>query len=490
MSETEGIPGLVAVAQAAQRIGVSEQHVRTMIREGTLRATMLAGRWLIADESVNQAVQQRASQSEHDRQRRFTKTNGLLALSFFSGAMGLDQGLERAGINIALACETDKATRKTIAANRPDVALLGDISQYTSAQILSAAGLEKGDDVDIITGGPPCQAFSTAGARRGFNDARGNVFLQYIDVIAQIMPRYAVIENVRGLLSAPLNHRPHSERHEAWTPADVERPGGALLHVVDRLRQCGYTITFNLYNAANFGVPQARERVIIICSRDATAVPHLMPTHSETGLYGLPLWLTLRDAIGDMREVKHEHGAFPEDRLRFYRLLGPGQYWKHLDPSLHEAALGASLRSGGGKTGFLRRLAWDRPSCTLVTSPTMPATDICHPTELRPLSVQEYKRIQQFPDEWVVCGSLTDQYRQLGNAVPVGLGEAVGRAIVAHSSGKPNIPPHQFPFSRYRDCDEKAWEARVRPQFAAIAIVNRSELEVGAIPERQLQLWD
>ena len=185
-------------------------------------------------------------------------------------------------------------------------------------------------------------------------------------------------------------------------------------------------MTFNLYNAANFGVPQSRERVIIICSRDNSPVSHLIPTHSERGLSNLPKWLTLHDAIGDMAHVEHNHDQFPEDRLRFYRLLGPGQYWKHLDPSLHEKALGASLRSGGGKTGFLRRLAWDRPSCTLVTSPTMPATDICHPTELRPLSVEEYKRIQQFPDEWEVCGSITDQYRQIGNAVPVGLGQAVG----------------------------------------------------------------
>jgi DNA (cytosine-5)-methyltransferase 1 len=120
------------------------------------------------------------------------------------------------------------------------------------------------------------------------------------------------------------------------------------------------------------------------------------------------------------------------------------KYWKYLPEELQREALGKSYFSGGGKTGFLRRLAWDKPSCTLVTAPNMPATDICHPTERRPLSIEEYKRIQQFPDHWEVCGSLKDQYRQIGNAVPVGLGEAVGRAILRHMAGEPEYPP---PFS-------------------------------------------
>lgn len=489
VNETSNIPELLTVSDAANRLGVSEQRIRTLVRDSVIQATMLGGRWLIPVSEINNILHRRASTEEQDRRRANMSTPPLVALSFFSGAMGLDQGLEREGISVVLACETDKATRKTIATNRPDIALLGDISQYSAAQILDAAGLTSGDEVDVITGGPPCQAFSTAGARRGFSDSRGNVFLQYIDLILNIRPRYAIIENVRGLLSAPLNHRPHSERGSDWAPADVERPGGALLHVLDKLRAGGYFVTFNLYNAANFGVPQSRERVIIICSRDNSPVSHLIPTHSERGLFNLPKWLTLHDAIADMAHVEHNHDQFPEDRLRFYRLLGPGQYWKHLDPSLHEDALGASLRSGGGKTGFLRRLAWDRPSCTLVTSPTMPATDICHPTELRPLSVEEYKRIQQFPDEWEVCGSITDQYRQIGNAVPVGLGQAVGRAIVRHSSGQAAEGLAGFPYSRYRDCDEKSWEARHRPNFgSSLSAASGGSLATDE-RNRQLQLW-
>lgn len=392
-----------------------------------------------------------------DKSRTSKKLPKLKALSFFSGALGLDQGLEKAGLNLLLACEMNKACRQTITANRPDIALLGDIWKYSFSEIREAAGLASTDEIDLIVGGPPCQAFSTAGARRGFEDERGNVFLRYIELILSMRPRYAVIENVRGLLSAPMSHTPHAERNAEWTPEGDRQPGGALMHVLNLLRQGGYKVSFNLYNAANFGVPQSRERVILICSRDGDAVPHLMPTHSQDGSYGLPKWRTLRDALEGIDPKKGLHAEFPEDRLRFYRLLTAGQYWKHLPKDLHRAALGGSLDSGGGKTGFYRRLDWDKPSCTLVTSPTMPATDICHPDENRPLSVEEYKRIQQFPDDWKMCGSMTDQYKQIGNAVPVGLGEAVGRSILAHMKGKPLFPPKDFPFSRYKGTSEVNW---------------------------------
>lgn len=376
--------------------------------------------------------------------------------------MGLDMGLEKAGIHVLLASEIDPASRRTIVANRPDIALIGDIWKYSADEILAAANLSRSIDVDVMVGGPPCQAFSTAGARRGFKDERGNVFLRYIDLVLDVRPKYAVIENVRGLLSAPMNHRPHSDRDNGWIPSNDEKPGGALMYVLKKLRDAGYGVTFNLYNAANFGVPQSRERVVILCSRDGTKLPHLMPTHAESPRYGLPKWRTLRDAFEGLDPKSGDHVEFPKERLRFYRMLGPGQYWKHLPPDLHRKALGASLDSGGGKTGFLRRLDWDKPSCTLVTSPCMPATDICHPTEDRPLSIQEYKRIQQFPDDWVVCGSIADQYRQIGNAVPVGLGEAIGRAILSNLQGKEEIPPPNFPYSRYKNTDEISWEARTR----------------------------
>jgi len=382
-------------------------------------------------------------------------TEKLNALSFFSGAMGLDIGLEKAGINTVLACEFDRACRQTILANRPQIGLLGDINAYSVDQILEQAGLRR-EEVDLIVGGPPCQAFSTAGRRKGFEDHRGNVFLRFIDVILDVRPRYFVIENVRGLLSAPLKHRPHSERglHADLTAEEVG--GGALTHIINLLEEGGYSVSFNLYNSANFGTPQVRERVVIIGSRDGTRVPYLAPTHSNFPEYGLPAWRTVREAIAQL-PPQSDHLAFPESRLKYYRMLKEGQYWRHLPPDLHKEAMGASYFAGGGKTGFYRRIAWDKPSCTLVTHPAMPATDICHPVEDRPLSVTEYKRLQQFPDEWRLCGTMIDQYKQIGNAVPVGLGEAIGRAIIAHSSGENVSPPADFKFSRYRGTDDITW---------------------------------
>ena len=481
------IPEIITASQAANLIGVSEQRVRTLLRKGSIEGKQAGKQWLTTEAAVRQYINQGATPPPEDRRRKVGKLPKLKALSFFSGAMGLDQGLEKAGIELLLACEFDKTCRRTITANRPDIALLGDIWKYDAHQIRDYAGLGAEDDIDVMVGGPPCQAFSTAGARRGFNDDRGNAFLRYIDLILELRPRFAVIENVRGLLSAPMLHTPHVERDKDWEPAPEERAGGALLHVLDRLRAGGYGVSFNLYNAANFGVPQSRERVILICSRDGKKLPHLKPTHSQDGSFGLPKWRNLRDAIESLDSGIGDYEQFPEERLRFYRMLGPGQYWKHLPVRLHRKALGNSLDAGGGKTGFLRRLDWNKPSCTLVTSPTMPATDICHATEHRPLSVQEYARIQQFPDDWVICGSISDQYKQLGNAVPVGLGEAVGHAILAHIEGRDEQPPDSFPFSRYKATDETTWEAQTRERLGLKRKTPRTKKD--ADNEYQACLW-
>ena len=478
----------ISSKKAAELLSVSEQRVRTLLRNGAIEGKQIGKLWITTMAAVQTFLSSGAAPPPQDRARASAPMPKLKALSFFSGAMGLDQGLEKAGIHLLLACEIDKASRRTITANRPEIGLLADIWKYSSADIREAAGLKSSDVIDIIVGGPPCQAFSTAGARRGFEDDRGNAFLRYIDIILELQPKYAVIENVRGLLSAPMIHTPHSERGPDWKPAPEERSGGALHHVLNMLRAGGYEVTFNLYNAANFGVPQSRERVILICSRDGSKVPHLFPTHSQDESFGLPKWRTLREALNGLDPKAGDHAEFPEDRLRYYRLLTSGQYWKHLPAHLHREALGNSLDSGGGKTGFLRRLDWNKPSCTLVTSPTMPATDIGHPEENRPLSIQEYKRIQQFPDEWIVCGSLTDQYKQIGNAVPVGLGEAVGKAILAHMSKKGGTPPHNFPFSRYKGTNESAWEANTRICMGLDKQPIKEKLNRASIPSSKKKL--
>lgn len=382
-----------------------------------------------------------------------TQPNQFNALSFFSGAMGLDQGLEQLGINIRIACEFDKWCQQTIKANRPDLPLISNILDYDAKEIRKIAGLRHNETIDLVHGGPPCQAFSTAGARKSFEDERGNVFLHFLDVALDLRPRFLVIENVRGLLSAPLRHRPHNLRTKELPLKDDEQAGGALRLVIKILKSAGYSVSFNLYNSANFGSPQTRERVVIICARNGKLIQHLSPTHAEDGRFGLLPWKTFREAVANL-PVKKKFIPFPENRLAYYRMLSEGQYWKHLPIDMQKSALGKSYFSGGGKTGFLRRLAWDKPSPTLVTHPAMPATDLGHPSEDRPLSVEEYKRVQEFADNWEISGSLIQQYKQIGNAVPISLGRAIGRLLLAVDSGVELPIPPGFKFSRYRNTSE------------------------------------
>ena len=166
-------------------------------------------------------------------------------MSFFSGALGLDLGLEQAGFEPICYNEIEKRFCETIRVNRPNVNLYDtDIRELNEKKLLKENSLKKGE-LFAIVGGPPCQAFSTAGRRKGLNDSRGNVFLHFINLIKELKPKYAIIENVRGLLSTPLKHRPHSQRGRGFPPLTLdESPGGALVHIISNLRNAGYKLSF------------------------------------------------------------------------------------------------------------------------------------------------------------------------------------------------------------------------------------------------------
>lgn len=456
---------LLSVIETAETLGCSAQYVRKLLREGRLAGKKIGDSWIINDDTLESFDRKDLRTKKNDvpdrKSRKAPKQGALNCLSFFSGAMGLDIGLEQEGINILLACETDNACRRTIVANEPGIGLIGDIRDYTAGEILEYANLKENGQVDIIVGGPPCQAFSTAGKRLGFQDERGNVFLKYIEVIREIQPQYAVIENVRGLFSSALSIDIDDEITRSYDINWAKTPGSTLFYIKKKLETAGYNVTFNLYNSANFGSPQIRERVVITCTKSPNPVPYLRPTHSNEEGFGLERWRTFRDAVAGLDPARCDHIDFSEKRLKYIKMLKPGENWRNLPKELQPEAMGNSYHLGGGKTGFYRRLDWDSPSPTVVTHPAMPATELAHPTENRPLSIQEYKRIQEFPDDWVIEGSLLDKYKQIGNAVPVGLGRAIGRTIAAHRQGVETAAPEGFPYSRYKGTSDHEFETGI-----------------------------
>jgi DNA (cytosine-5)-methyltransferase 1 len=354
----------------------------------------------------------------------------LPVISLFSGALGLDLGLEAAGFELAVAVECDPFAAKTIRTNRPKVPVIERrLEKVTTREILQQAGLKPGEAA-VVTGGPSCQAFSTAGQRGSVSDPRGGMFRQFMRVVKEARPRFFVMENVKGVLSAAVRHRPLDKRgpgHRALDPA--EQLGSALLTILRELRKTGYYIVFDLLNAADYGVPQARERVLFIGSRDGEPIWMPTATHAELPSTGLLPWVTLKQAIGRLRQKKPQFTRLPPSKAKYLKLVPTGGNWKDLPTRLQAEALGAAYVSWGGRSGFCRRLAWDRPAPALTTRPDSKATMLCHPTELRPLSIREYAAIQQFPRDWKLDGSIPQKYKQLGNAVPVGLGKAVGLAL-------------------------------------------------------------
>ena len=352
-------------------------------------------------------------------------------ISLFSGAMGLDLGLEAAGLNVMVALECNPYPIATIGRNRPSLPLIDrPIEDVSSNEILEAAQLTPGEAFAVI-GGPSCQVFSTAGRRRSLADPRSTMFKHFVRVIRDTQPKFFVMENVRGLLSAAVRHRPLKQRGPGYPRlAEEEQLGSAFRVVAETLRDLGYYCVFDVLNAADYGVPQTRQRLVIIGSRDGRKLRMPEPTHSPDGDDGLPKWRTLGEALNDLNEDNPDYYHFCPAKERYIKLIPEGGNWRQLPEELRSAALGSAFRSWGGRSGFFRRLSRERPSPALTTRPDSKATTLCHPTELRPLTVGEYARIQQFPDDWVFEGSVRKKYEQVGNAVPIGLGRAIGNAIV------------------------------------------------------------
>lgn len=351
-------------------------------------------------------------------------------ISLFSGALGLDLGLEQAGFEVRVAVECNRFAAETIRLNRPHLPLLQRrIEEIKTSEILAKAGMKPGE-ATVVTGGPSCQAFSTAGQRGSVSDPRGLMFREFLRVVREARPRFFVMENVRGVLSAAIRHRPLNRRGPGFPPLSPgEELGSALKVILRELGSLGYHVLFDLVNSADFGVAQARERVLFIGSRDGEPVEIPERTHAQKPGDGFRPWLSLRDGLRGLSDREPAFSALCASKKRFLRLVPEGGNWRDLPARIQKKALGAAYVSWGGRAGFFRRLSWNKPAPALTTRPDSKATMFCHPSELRPLSVAEYARIQGFPDGWSFGGGTPQKYIQIGNAVPVRLGMLTGLTL-------------------------------------------------------------
>jgi DNA (cytosine-5)-methyltransferase 1 len=349
-------------------------------------------------------------------------------ISLFSGAMGLDLGLNQAGLRVVVSQDVDRWCVETMRRNG-HTAIEGDIRALVAADpsckfMLRTAGIKK-KDVFAVVGGPPCQSFSTAGKRKGVEDERGQLYEEFINVVSALKPRFFIFENVKGLSSMPTN------------PLDKDSKP-VLQTILESFSAIGYKTIYGVLDAVHYGTPQFRERLVIVGSRDKEDIFLPDPTHFHRHQNPEMRWRTLGDALNGIADAG-PHANFSPAVKRFLALVPAGGNWKSLPVNLTKEAMGGAFESGGGKVGFYRRLNIAEPSPTLVTSPIQKATMLCHPTDLRPLSVFEYARLQQFPLDWKFEGKTSDCYRQIGNAVPVPLGRALGQMLLSVAQGNAEI---------------------------------------------------
>lgn len=315
------------------------------------------------------------------------------AIELFAGGGGLALGLEQAGINTILHVDNDKYCCDTLIYNRPNWNVIcSDVSKIDFKPY-------KGK-INIVTGGFPCQAFSYAGKKLGFEDTRGTLFYEFARCVKETEPMIFAAENVRGLIS-------HDE-------------GRTLKTIIDIFESLGYDIQTKLLNAVNYNVPQKRERIVIIGTKKDSGIRFEYPKE-------LNKIKTLRDALKNV--PKSEGQSYSLAKKEVFKLVPPGGCWRDLPLNIQKAYMGKSFFSGGGRTGMARRISWDEPCLTLTCSPSQKQTDRCHPEEVRPFTVREYARIQTFPDDWEFIGGIGQKYKQIGNAVPVELARQIGIQI-------------------------------------------------------------
>jgi DNA (cytosine-5)-methyltransferase 1 len=373
-----------------------------------------------------------------------SKTKRLKVIDLFSGVGGLSYGFaHNDSFEIVAANEILPNMAKAYSLNHPTTKVYTeDIKDFNAKKVEKDLGIQS-SEIDIIIGGPPCQAYSTVG-KRLIDDPRGKLFQEYYRVLKEFNPQLFLFENVKGLLSM--------------------QDGELLKTIISLFESLGYTVKYKLLNAADFGAPQIRERVVIIGSKLKTEFEYPKPTYSQSGggntLFknSLKPYVTLEEAISDLPFIKTNEESFEyasEPQNDFQKLMrknAPPKLMDHSSPKNNDKLvkmmellpdggtpedLPESLRPTSGFKNTYCRLWWKRPSTTITRNLSTPSSSRCiHPRTPRPLTTREGARIQCFPDDYQFYGSRSDRNLQIGNAVPTFLSNALSRAILENFRGE------------------------------------------------------
>lgn len=388
---------LLTISDAAAKVGVSTDTIRRWEKKGLIKSQRSEGNYRLFELPEIQNLYRKISGDHSVNRYKILRSNNrtnYTVIDLFAGAGGTALGLDNAGLNHVLLNEFDKNAAETLSVNRKDWNVVCDDIKNINFRKYKGS-------VDIVEGGFPCQAFSYAGKKMGFEDARGTLFYEFARAIKEVKPKIAIGENVRGLLR-------HNE-------------GETLKAMLEVLSEIGYKAEYKILRSQYLDVPQKRERLVIIAVRKDLNLPIIYPEENN-------YTISLREAIGDKPNAEGQ--KYSEAKEKVMRLVPEGGYWRDLPIEIQKEYMKASFGQTGGKTGMARRLSWLEPSLTLTCVPAQKQTERCHPEETRPLNVREYARIQTFPDDWKFSGSVSSQYKQIGNAVPVNLGYHIGRSVI------------------------------------------------------------
>ncbi len=352
-------------------------------------------------------------------------------IDLFCGAGGLSAGLEMAGFTVLAGNDHFDAAGDTFSQTHPHAKFLdGPIQELSVESLMAEAGIKRGE-LTLLVGGPPCQAYSVYNHQRSMFDTRATLFREYLRIVDGLRPEWIVMENVTGIFSIG--------------------GGEAVKAIKAELAALGYKVEEKVLRAEDYGVPQERRRVVFIGNRVGAPISHPSPSH---GPEGLP-YVTISDAIGDLPKLTNgeDRGQVAyatEPRCDYQRMLRgnaisvtnhvapklgavnverlkhipPGGSWRDIPFELLPNGMKRAKRSDHTKR--YGRMTWDGLSCTVLTKCDIHWGAYIHPEQDRAISVREAARLQSFPDSFVFSGSKTEQYVQVGNAVPPLLGKAIG----------------------------------------------------------------